>query len=171
MRSKLELFQVNKLEVNWSTVLSGWRGFKKLPRQLSIKDIIDYAVSLVSNDDSQPDEVWQLAGLSINDNDEVENLLKKLVLKENYYEIDQQRKWMVILLEEMINDLPDDCIQGLITLTDFWDKFEFPNDSPHIVQGRDNTISPSDYYNQENYLKLIEVHKKWVDEEIAKLKT
>ena len=60
-------------------------------------------------------------------------------------------------------------IEGLIELTELWDKLGFPSDMPHIVQGRNNTISPSEYYSQENYDKLYDINCDWFKTELLYL--
>ncbi|EGO63606.1 DUF2247 family protein [Acetonema longum] len=165
----LELMQSTKLKVNWTTILVGWKGFGKFSRQFSSKDVIDYAVEVASNDDKQPEETWELAGLNNSESENITGLLERLSQKEEHKEQDEFRKWRAILTKQLLTKLPNDYLEGLIAITDFWDKFQFPDDSPHIVQGRNNEISPTEYYSQENYLKLIEAHKRWVDDEISKL--
>lgn len=166
MINKFDLFKSNNLKVNWTTIIIGWRGFGKFPRQLSAKDVIDYAVSLVSDDESQPAEVWELASLSVSDTEKIYEILSRFPM--NNWE-QEQRKWRAILVKQLLVDIPTDYIQGLITLTDFWDKFGFPDDSPHILQGINNEISPTDYYTQENYTKILEAHRKWIESEIVNL--
>ena len=162
----LELMKLNGLEVNLNTILVGWSGFGKFSRQLFPKDIIDYAVRLVSDDENQPADVWELASLSVSDTQELDGILSRFQLNNTEQE---QRKWRVILVKLLLTELPNDYLQGLISLTEFWDKFGYPDDSPHVVQGRNNQVSPTDYYTQENYLKILDAHKIWVENEISNL--
>ncbi|HEU4388194.1 MAG TPA: DUF2247 family protein, partial [Blastocatellia bacterium] len=64
-----------------------------------------------------------------------------------------------------LNNLPQDAVYGLVALTEFWQGFGFPPDSPHEVQGRGNTITPLDYYQQENLVRLLACHRAWIKEE------
>ena len=57
-------------------------------------------------------------------------------------------------------------IDGLMELSDLWIELEFPNDSPHIFQGRENNITPQEYYTKQNYDKLFSKHKEWLKNEI-----
>ena len=50
----------------------------------------------------------------------------------------------------------DDYIQGLMDFTDIWAKFNFPSNSPHIVQGLNNRIEPREYYTLNTYNDLLE---------------
>ena len=49
-------------------------------------------------------------------------------------------------------------------------KLGFPEDSPHIFQGRNNNITPEEYYTQENYDYLYEKHIEWLQKEIKSIK-
>lgn len=44
---------------------------------------------------------------------------------------------------------------------------DFPEDSPHIFQGRDNNITPEQYYTEQNYSYLFDEHVRWIKNEIA----
>ncbi len=55
-------------------------------------------------------------------------------------------------------------------LTELWVQFGYPEDSPHIIQGRGNNISPTEYYTQSNYDKLYIKNKEWLEKELSFLK-
>lgn len=169
MTNKLDLMQANNLKVNWSSILLGLRGFGKFIGQLSTKDVIEFAINLVSHDDCQPNEVWKIASLSDKEGNEIHQLVQNLAVKETNSEYEEQRKWRAILLKQTLEELPQDYLNGLILLTDFWDKFSFPSDSPHTVQGRGNDMSPIEYYTNKNYLEIVEAHKRWLSDELNEL--
>jgi hypothetical protein len=169
MRNKLDLMQLNNLKVSWNSILLGLRGFDKFSGLLSTQDIIDFAIDLVTHDGSHPDEVWQIASLNVKDSDEIYQLVQRLADKEGNSQANEQRKWRALLLKQTLEELPQDHLQGLILLTDFWDRFNFPDDAPHTVQGRRNEISPTEYYTYDNYLKIVEAHKRWLSDELNTL--
>lgn len=169
MKNKLDLMQANNLKVNWSSILLGLRGFGKFMGQLSMKDVINFAINLVTHDDGQPNEVWQIASLSDKDGNEIHQLVQNLADNESNSQAEEERKWRAILLKQSLEELPQDYLNGLIFLTDFWDKFGFPSDGPHIIQGRGNDISPTEYYTNENYLEIVEAHKRWLSDEFNTL--
>lgn len=169
---ELEQFRENKLGLNWTTIIIGWYGPGKFGRQLKEKDIIDYAVNLIINDENQKQEVLLLASYNEKDCCEIEELLKKLANEEEVNKEVEEKKWEVILLMNLLKGLSDRPIDGLIELTDFWEKFDYPEYSPHVVQGVRNNISPSEYYTKENYHDLVNMHQQWIErqlEEINKL--
>ena len=58
-----------------------------------------------------------------------------------------------------------------MALTEFWQNFGFPTDSPHEVQGRVNEITPLEYYDDQNLQRLLSRHRAWIQEEKAALRT
>jgi hypothetical protein len=84
-------------------------------------------------------------------------------------EIDDRevRGWRAVELAHLLDELPPSPIDGLMELTSFWNALDFPDDMPHVVQGRANDISPIDYYTEENYRQLLDRHKAWLRSEIA----
>ncbi len=77
------------------------------------------------------------------------------------------RKWQVVLLEDVLNHIPSDPLYGLLALTEFWQNFGFPPDSPHEVEGKGSTLSASEYYEENNYVRLVGRHKAWIEQEKA----
>jgi len=59
-------------------------------------------------------------------------------------------------------ELPDEPMYGLIAFTEFWARFDYPDDSPHVVQGQNNCITPQEYYTKQNYDDMIIRHKNWL---------
>ena len=58
---------------------------------------------------------------------------------------------------------------GIAELTDLWIGLDYPADSPHIIQGRGNNISPRDYYTKKNYDKLYAKNTAWLETELSNL--
>ncbi|URZ03170.1 DUF2247 family protein [Clostridium felsineum] len=169
--NKLRLLIEKQLKPNWITILIGWEGPGKYSRQLTPKDIIEFATELVTNEDNQPESVWILAGTSENDVTEVENLVKQLAQCETVDRGTEVRKWRVILVEDALNNLSDDPLYGLIGLTEVWGNFDYPTDSPHFVQGVNNSLSPQEYYTQDNYNHIIKLHREWIENEFKILRS
>lgn len=51
-------------------------------------------------------------------------------------------------------------------LTELWLELGYTSDSPHIIQGKNNSISPVEYYTDANYNYLYEKNKCWLKDEI-----
>lgn len=43
------------------------------------------------------------------------------------------------------------------------------SNSPNIIQGVNNTMTPNEYYSDENYLKIISNHNLWIKKELNEL--
>ena len=68
------------------------------------------------------------------------DFLKKLSLKEKTTFNLEFRKWRIIYVINTIKNIDkNDYISGLIELGDLWEKLGYPQDTPHIIQGRFNT--------------------------------
>jgi len=170
MMKKLRMLIEKQLKPNWTTILIGWEGPGKYPHQITPKEVIDYATELATNDDNQPESVWMLAGANENDMDGIGNLIRQLAQSENADRDTELRKWRVVLVEEALSKLSSEPLYGLIGLTELWEKFDYPIDSPHVMQGINNNLSPKEYYTQGNYNQVIERHRKWIESEFRVLR-
>lgn len=166
---ELEQLKRNEIKVNWTTIMIGWYGPGKFSRQLKEKDIINFAINLITNDDNQQQDVLMLASCGEKDSCEIEKLINWLANEEKGNREVEERKWQVILLINLLKKLNEKPTYGLIEITEFWEKFGFPEYSPHIDQGINNNINPSDYYSKENYDITIYLHKKWIKNQLEDL--
>jgi hypothetical protein len=78
------------------------------------------------------------------------------------------RKWRIVLLQNALQQLPDDPIYGMVAITEFWSKFDFPSDGPLHMSG-DKYISP-EYYQKQFYDNTIASHEDWVLREINRIR-
>lgn len=161
----LEKFKKNKLFINWTTILIGWNGPGKFSRILTEQEVINYALELVQTDSNVPDEVWLLAGCSKSDTQEIQNLLIKLASFE-CNQTNELLKWEIVLLQDVLEKIDNRSLYGLLQLTEFWEKFQYPSDSPHTVQGRNNEVSIMKYYTEETFNSLIKLHYEWIDKKL-----
>ena len=155
--------------ITWTVLKIGFDGSTQYYKQLSGKDIINYSINKIENGDETL-EVLLLASTNESCDGEISKLLQVLSNAENTSIDIELRKWRAIYVYSYLLEIQDDYIQGLVELGDIWAKLDFPNDSPHVFQGRKNKITPEEYYTQENYKKLLEIHKKWLEEEIIDLR-
>ena len=154
-----------KLELTWEIIRLGWIGPGDFLRQLSIEDINKFAEYHII--ETTGEQLRLLSELCITKNeDEISNILYSLAPKISNEAL---RGWRMILLKETLDNLPDDPLNGLIALTDFWAKFRHPTDSPHIIQGVINNIPPVEYYTPANFKNIISKHKSWIENELMKL--
>ncbi|HBC31433.1 MAG TPA: DUF2247 domain-containing protein [Clostridiales bacterium] len=157
-------------KVSWTLLNIGFNGSQKFKKQLDGQDIIKYAITKMEAGDESADVVL-LASSHCANTEEINELLSKLSKSEKVECDKEYRKWRVIYILKHLPNTEDDCIQGLIELGDIWASLDFPDDSPHIFQGRNNSITPNEYYTQENYISLLERHRMWLDKEITELRS
>lgn len=155
--------------ISWTLLNMGWYGSAKFKRQLAGQDIIDFAMSKMEDGDESIDVVL-LASSRATDTEEISELLKRLSGGEKVDADNELRKWRAIYVSKNLPDIQAEYMQGLIELGDIWALLDFPDDSPHVFQGRNNSITPNEYYTKENYIKLLEKHQEWLEKEIADLR-
>jgi hypothetical protein len=168
-------------DTNWTTILVGWQGLGVLspwperwvefPPLISAEEIADYSYARLvhSSDANERDLIEKLLSVKLQtqSRQEIRNVLKRLSDMLGGNEAIELRKWRMVLLEDLLGTMPKDALYGLMALSEFWQKFGFPADSPHVVQGRGNTITPSEYFQQENLDRLLGCHQAWLHEEKA----
>lgn len=166
---KIKEFIEKGFEITWTLLNIGFDGSAKFKKQLDVQDIINYAINKMEDGDESLDVVL-LASSHAANAEEISELLKNLSKSEKVNTDVECRKWRVLCVSKNLPNIQDEYIQGLIELGDIWLMFDFPDNSPHVFQGRNNSITPNEYYTQENYEKLLENHRKWLDKEIADLR-
>ncbi|MEX1377880.1 MAG: DUF2247 family protein [Eubacteriales bacterium] len=159
--NKLELYKSFGFDINWTVIKVGWLEHKNLPSQLTGKDVIEYAQSLLENGDFTYEEM-ELASCYGDEKDDILKLLSRLSEKENIGEQITRKKWTVILLNEVMKTIPTEYVDGLSELTSFWATLYYPDYSPHIIQRKDNNMSAKDYYSKENYELIRNKQYNWM---------
>lgn len=154
-----------KLNITWRML---YRGILK--KQISINEVIEYAMEQLEKGDNRI-EICELAGSSNNDLDDVINILYELVDQEKSQDDFEDRKLRVAIVNNFLKGRNTNCIDGLIGLTELWLELGYTNDSPHIIQGRGNNISPAEYYTDANYNYIYEKNKRWLSDEVDFLLT
>lgn len=156
-----------KFNINYTLLKIGYMGEKDIKPILSKKEIIDYSLEKIKEMESGYELIVEL--ISSNDDIEFNEKLNKLVKKENIdYDL-QIRKWIVFLVKDKLNSISKDYFEALMELTELWVSLGIPSNCPHVIQGRNNTISPEEYYTKENYKMLLEKNIKWVNNEIINI--
>ena len=164
---------------NWTTVLVAWTGlgvlspwpdrWKDFPPLIAIAEIKDFAGAMLSQC-SDPIELDLILALTESDlgaktREEVVHMLEPLAGSDSDRKDIELRKWRWVLLDEVLMNLPENPEDGLMALTEFWQEFGFPADSPHVVQGRGNAIGPSEYYTKWNLKESVNCHRAWMEKE------
>jgi len=168
---------------NWTTLLVGWNGLgvfspwpdraDEFPPLLSADEMVAYANErlALSSSIAEQDLIVKLLSFDLRQESReairgVLTQLSNLLESDSAFEL---RKWRVVLLEELLDDAPTDALYGLTALTEFWQGFGFPSDSPHEVQGRENEMTPFEYYGDQNWKRLLNRHRAWIQDEKSAL--
>ena len=131
-----------KLNITWKLL---YRGL--LEKQISINEIVEYAKEQLEKGEDRI-EICELANEEENP-DDIED-----------------RKIRAARVNKFLKDKNTNCIDGLMGLTELWLELGYTADSPHIIQGKDNSISPMEYYTDANYNYLYEKNKHWLKDEV-----
>lgn len=158
------------LSVNWCTVLVGREGPGKYPPLLGLDDVRRVAEAELADVSESSAEAVAIAVASDDETTEVDACLRKLAAREPSDPSKELRKWRLVLLKRAMKELPQDPLYGLLRLTEFWERFDFPSDSPHVVQGRGNLTTPQEYYTNENFTRLVRKHEEWIARETDDLR-
>jgi hypothetical protein len=158
------------IDVNWFTLLLGLEGPGKHAPLLELRDVEAFATEQLDTSPGSGDAATAVLVATEGGLEETRTVLRKLAQAENRNSEQELRKWRFVLLQQALVALPLDLLYGLLTLTEFWERFDYPPDSPHVVQGRDNRMSPPDYFSEENYRASIQRHREWLAAEATALR-
>lgn len=150
-----------KLNITWRML---YRAI--LEKQISIREIVEYAMEQLEKGDDRI-EICELAGSNDNDLDDVLNILYELADEEKSQDDFEDRKLRAVRVNNFLKNKNTNCIDGLMGLTELWLELGYTDDTPHIIQGKDNNISPVEYYTDVNYNYLYEKNKRWLSDEVS----
>ena len=165
----IQKLQALGFKITWTLLKIGYEGQDFLPKLISSDAISQYAECLVETMESGYELIVQL----ISPADEMEfcQVLEKLAQAEKVQQSVQQRKLRVYVVLEALETLPNDYFNGLLELTDTWVSLGLPDDCPHVVQGRNNSYTPQEYYTQDMFDSLLAKNKQWAKAEIEYIKS
>ena len=163
--NELEKFKI----VDWGVIYLGCKG---LPiGTLSPNNVSDFAceqLAIIELNDASFISVSELC-FCTEMNGEVIDMISNLCDLKSVDLTLSKKKWVVFAIKEFMNHLPEDSLYGLLELNNFWNEWGESNNSPNIIQGVNNTMTPNEYYSDENYLKIISNHNLWIKKELNEL--
>ncbi len=167
MKADLKEFE-DIFPINWTTLLLGLEGPGNYLNVISTLDVVNYVEQKVNKDAIICNQLVMSLSNYSDDKTALIACLRELIKTEDEDMDVELKKWQLYLLKKTIASLPEDPIHGLIMLTDFWEKFDYPENSPHKVQGKDVSTHPNDYYTKDNYIRIVQQHENWLKNEIVK---
>lgn len=159
---RIEEFINMNIKITWTLLLICFNSNRLLRNSeyeqafISADEVIDYAAGLLECTES--DDIVSLAILKSSEQEDIIKVLKKLSESENADYSFEFRKFRVMYIYNNLPSESDDFMHGILKISELWDKFGFPKDSPNIYfKFKD--------YSQENYNKLLEIHNFWLKSE------
>ena len=138
-------------------------------KQLQEEDVIKYAIKQLERGDNRS-EVCELAGAYVDEPEHIHNLLWELINQENTQDEFERRKLRAGVVDKALRVKNNNYINGLIDLAALWCDLGYPSDSLHIIQGKNNNITPEEYYTVDNYDILYEKNVKWLETDLEYLR-
>lgn len=138
-------------------------------KHIETEEVIEYATEKLE-EGSEQEEICELAGAYAEEYEEICNVLWKLTEQEETQNDIENRKIRAVIVSKVLKTKNSNCINGLMDITDLWIGLGYPDDSPHIIQGKENCISPSEYYTMDNYNFLYAKNVEWLRRELEDLK-
>ncbi|MDE7252852.1 MAG: DUF2247 family protein [Acetatifactor sp.] len=136
---------------------------------IETEEVIEYAIEKLE-EGSEREEIRELAGAYAEEHEEICNVLWKLTEQEDTQNDIENRKIRAVIVSRVLKTKNKNCINGLMDITDLWIELGYPDDSPHIIQGKGNCVSPSEYYTMDNYNFLYEKNVEWLKMELEDLR-
>lgn len=152
--------------IDWGMVFLGAKGIPS--GRLSASDISDFACQELANSDEARGALLTAISEVAFCTEITEEILDYLYFICQQKRIDinvSYRKWRFLSLSELMTELPDDCVYGLLKLNGFWMVWGESIECPNIMQGVLNDISPAEYYTDEQFSLTVKRHQEWLKKE------
>ena len=147
------------------TIQVGWAGFHNFPRQLTNTDVIAYVLDRLQH--TGDEQVLDLASAYDYDTEDIWRCLHSLAKRENTLVEVEQRKWQLVAVQELLNEIEaskgseDHLIFAVGDLYSFWLRFD-----DQQLPGR---LLGSNAY-EESLDAVLERHRQWLSSEYEFLK-
>ena len=155
-------------KISWNLIAIGLFGKDEIPTLITKIDILEYLYDSLTNINEQTKDIVTL--ICEQDNSEKFNsFIKRLAQKDSADIVVQKRKWRAYLLKDLIDNINDDSLQGMLELMEFWISMGLPTDCPQKIPSSDNQNSLQDYFSQASYEFNLDKNQKWLKEEILRI--
>lgn len=179
--NKLNQLKNMGFKIPWKLISIGLHGCDRIPVLLCLDEILEYLDSLLIKVDEQTDDIISLI-CEKDDPMKFDSLIKKFADNDESDTEVQIRKWRVYMLNNLLENISEDCLQGLLELIEFWLAMGETNDGPQellelvefwVTMGGANDSSfdfstkAKEYFSKESYDFLVERNYKWLNQEIS----
>lgn len=158
-------------QVDWGVILVGVSG---IPRGevLGAQFVRRFADDELSQLDVTDPVLGEVSELSLFDGEQLEDARKNVARICDLRSIDVERakrKWRAVALEDLLSKVGGDPVYDLIALGEFWADWGSATESPFVVQGVGNNLTPEEYYTERNLDETIKRHQDWLRGEFLEL--
>ena len=146
----------------------GLWGQEEIPKILCRNDVTEYADYKLTCDNA--DNGARIQGFvdiicNADDGENLDKTLIKLLKNDRTSAEFQKRKWRVYLLKETLNDMPDDSLQGLLRLMEFWISMNCDCPTEFPKSDKENRR----YFTKKTYDKILAQNNAWLNKEISEI--
>ena len=142
----LEMIRATGVPVGWGSILATLLLPKGPRADITWAEVASFAESwLAARTDLPgiPQGLVEFYGIGPLDRDALVEAVRLLAEEECADPSIEALKLRLAFLERQFADLPDDPVDGQIALTEFWAGYDYPADSPHLVQGLGTQSPPA----------------------------
>lgn len=165
------LIEIEQLgfQVTWKFINIGLHGNAKIPVQISYDDLFEYLDNLLERNIEEIDDIISI-WCERDDIIEVDKLLESLSEKEVQDAFFESRKWRAYQLKKILDNVKQDCLQGLLEMMEFWLPMKDEKECPHVFpQNSGDGSSVQQYFSQTMYDFLIQKNRIWLEKEISSI--
>lgn len=163
--NKLCVLKKMGFKISWNLIVIGLYGHDEIPPLITRLDIVNYLDSMLTDVDEQTDNMIALI-CEKDDNTKFDKLLEEFASRDNSNIDIQKRKWRAYLLKNLIDNISEDSLQGLLELMDFWVSMGIQPNCPQAFPNSNNKKSIQEYFTQASYEFYLNKNREWLDEEI-----
>lgn len=155
-------------KISWNLIAIGLYGNGEISPSITHLDVVDYLDGLLTDIDEQTDNIIALI-CEKEDFTKFDRLLKELASEDDSNIAIQKRKWRVCLLKNLLDNINEDSLQGLLELMEFWVSMGKPDNCPQTFPNSDNKKSIQEYFTQASYEFNLNKNREWLNEEIQSI--
>lgn len=166
--NKLCALEKMGFKISWNLIAIGLFGDDEIPPLITRSNVVEYLDSLLIGISEQTDNIIALICEEENPA-KFDSVLRKLASEDASDIAIQKRKWRACLLKNLIDNINQDYLQGLLELVEFWVSMGKPDDCPQTFPNSDNKKSVQDYFTQASYEFCVGKNRRWLDEEVLSI--
>lgn len=166
--SKLSVIRNMNLKITWKLIYIGLYGYDVIQPILTDYDVFEYLDDLLTDVNNLTDDIISLVCLKDNKS-EFRKFLQNLANHDESEMSIQVRKWKVLLLQELLNNISKEPLKGLLELMEFWFSIGVTNDCPFVFPDSKDSKAIQEYFSQSSYDIIVADNREWLEHEVQNL--